>query len=162
MGMGEREPEKASSLAASASQRVQAILAAAEASAAEIRREALEEAEEIRVRAHTGAGRASESREAMLRRLEALHGELGALISSLREEEMLALAPAGELAPAAEPAPADLAPAAEIDLAGVRLIALDMALDGAPREQTARFLAENFALADPEQLIDEVYASAGR
>ena len=43
----------------------------------------------------------------------------------------------------------------------MRLIALNMALDGTPRKQTARFLAENFSLEDSEQLLDQVYASAG-
>jgi hypothetical protein len=166
------------SLAASASQRVQAILEAAEASAAEIRREAQDEAEAIRTQARADAGRASESIEAAVRRLEGLHGELGALIASLRAEEGAspqnpATPPrAGETPPAVPPqaAPepaADVAPesaepqaAPEPDLAGVRLIALNMALDGTPREETAQFLAENFSLPDSEPLLDEVYASA--
>ncbi len=149
------------SVAASASQRVQAILEAAEASAAEIRREAQDEAEAIRTRARADVGRASESIEAAVRRLEGLHGELGALIASLK---------AGEGAPPQNPAtppraaqtppavPPQAAP--EPDLAGVRLIALNMALDGTPREETAQFLAENFSLSDSEPLLDEVYASA--
>jgi hypothetical protein len=33
-----------------------------------------------------------------------------------------------------------------------------MALGGAPREETARYLSENFELDDPEALLDEVYA----
>ncbi len=42
---------------------------------------------------------------------------------------------------------------------GARLIALNMALNGTPREETLRYLAESFSLADAEQLLDEVYAS---
>ena len=42
------------------------------------------------------------------------------------------------------------------------MLALKMALDGAPREDTARYLRENFELADPDALLDEVYAKAGR
>jgi DivIVA domain-containing protein len=42
---------------------------------------------------------------------------------------------------------------------GARLIALNMALNGTPREETARYLDENFSLADAGGLLDEVYAS---
>jgi DivIVA domain-containing protein len=45
------------------------------------------------------------------------------------------------------------------DAEGARLIALNMALDGTPREETARYLSENFQLADASALLDEVYAS---
>jgi DivIVA domain-containing protein len=81
------------------------------------------------------------------------------------------------LAPAAasSPVPADspAAPAADslpaatngaspsTDETGARLIALNMALGGTPREETARYLAEHFTLADAEALLDEVYSKAG-
>jgi DivIVA domain-containing protein len=45
------------------------------------------------------------------------------------------------------------------DAEGARLIALNMALNGTPREETARYLKENFALSDAKGLLDEVYAS---
>lgn len=45
------------------------------------------------------------------------------------------------------------------DAEGARLIALNMALNGTPREETARYLSENFHLADVGGLLDEVYAS---
>ena len=45
------------------------------------------------------------------------------------------------------------------DTEGARLIALNMALNGTPREETDRYLAENFQLADRSALLDEVYAS---
>jgi hypothetical protein len=172
------------SFAASASQRMQSILEAAEAGAADIRREAETEAEAIRARAREDAGRASQSIDAAVQRLEELHSELGTLIASLRGGEGQPAAEPSPVEPArAEPArgePASVEPAvaepaapetaaggspppspSAEDAAGVRLIALNMALDGTPREQTAQFLAENFALADPERLLDEVYASAG-
>jgi DivIVA domain-containing protein len=44
---------------------------------------------------------------------------------------------------------------------GARLIALNMALSGTPREETARYLRENFALDDQDALLDEVYAKVG-
>jgi DivIVA domain-containing protein len=47
------------------------------------------------------------------------------------------------------------------DEAGARLIALNMALSGTPREETARYLAEHFELADADALLDDVYARAG-
>jgi cell division septum initiation protein DivIVA len=45
------------------------------------------------------------------------------------------------------------------DTEGARLIALNMALNGTPREETDRYLAENFKLGNREGLLDEVYAS---
>lgn len=44
-------------------------------------------------------------------------------------------------------------------LEGARLVALNMALNGTPREETDRYLAENFDLDDRQLLLDEVYAS---
>ena len=38
-----------------------------------------------------------------------------------------------------------------------RLIALTMAINGAPREETARYLEENLRLRDVETLLDSVY-----
>jgi DivIVA domain-containing protein len=55
----------------------------------------------------------------------------------------------------------DFAAADEPADAGARLIALNMALGGTPREETARYLAEHFDLDDPEALLDDVYARAG-
>jgi DivIVA domain-containing protein len=45
------------------------------------------------------------------------------------------------------------------DAEGARLIALNMALNGTPRDETDRYLAENFELSDRVELLDEVYAS---
>ena len=44
---------------------------------------------------------------------------------------------------------------------GARVIALNMALGGSSREETASYLAENFELEDPDALLDEVYARVG-
>jgi DivIVA domain-containing protein len=49
--------------------------------------------------------------------------------------------------------------AAADDAEGARLIALNMALNGTPREETDRYLSENFQLSDRDGLLDEVYAS---
>jgi DivIVA domain-containing protein len=44
---------------------------------------------------------------------------------------------------------------------GARLIALNMALNGTPRDETARYLSQNFELDDQDALLDEVYARVG-
>jgi vacuolar-type H+-ATPase subunit H len=62
--------------------------------------------------------------------------------------------------PAAEPPAADAAPGGDDSetVEGARLIALNMALNGTPREETDRYLAENFELSDRGAILDEVYA----
>jgi DivIVA domain-containing protein len=50
-------------------------------------------------------------------------------------------------------------PAPSDDLDGARLVALNMALNGDSREETGRYLAENFDVPDRERLLDEVYAA---
>jgi DivIVA domain-containing protein len=56
------------------------------------------------------------------------------------------------------PAPATSSQGSD-DTEGARLIALNMALNGTPREETERYLEENFELTDRGGLLDEVYAS---
>jgi hypothetical protein len=117
----------------------------------------------------------------MMRKLEGLEQELGGLLDALRtsgERLEAGLArlhdevreaggrdavPAGIPSDPREDADdAPVAPAPPADEAGARLIALNMALDGTPREETARYLAEHFTLADPEGLLDDVYSRADR
>jgi DivIVA domain-containing protein len=64
-----------------------------------------------------------------------------------------------ELEGALEPVSAAGADEGADDTEGARLIALNMALNGTPREETDRYLAENFQLSDRAGLLDEVYAS---
>lgn len=62
--------------------------------------------------------------------------------------------------PAPRPARAPATPAAANgDLDGARLVALNMALSGEPRDVTERYLAENFDLQERDRLIEEVYAA---
>jgi F0F1-type ATP synthase membrane subunit b/b' len=76
-------------------------------------------------------------------------------------------APAPEPQAPAAPARAAAAPAAaasaasadDDDVEGARLIALNMALNGQSREETDKYLAENFDLSDRASLLDEVYAT---
>ena len=61
----------------------------------------------------------------------------------------------------------DFAAAAEPDAgaddeAAARITALNMALSGTPRGETAAYVAEHYRLADAEALLDDVYAKAGR
>jgi DivIVA domain-containing protein len=60
---------------------------------------------------------------------------------------------------------ADVPPAVsdeESEDESARLVALNMALNGSPRDDTRAFLAEHFSLPDLEGLLDDVYARAGR
>jgi hypothetical protein len=198
-----------------AAERVQSIVAAAEASAREIEERANQEAavhvERIESAAADLIARASELRkqaDEILGRLtaatsgvteslrggaEGIQAELRAMraeLGSVREARVAE--PAAEPAaveeevqaveeireePVEEPGPPDAepevveeaveqvraksAPAAGRAGEGARLIALNMALSGTPREETARYLRENFDVADQDDLLDEVYARAG-
>lgn len=44
------------------------------------------------------------------------------------------------------------------DAESARLVALNMAMDGKPRDETERYLAEHFNLSNRRELLDEVYA----
>jgi vacuolar-type H+-ATPase subunit H len=69
--------------------------------------------------------------------------------------ELVAAAVAdGEGAASHPPPPAG----ASDDADGARLIALNMALNGTPRDEADKYLAENFDLEDRTSLLDEVYA----
>jgi len=197
------------SLSASATEQVRAIVEAAETSAASIRHEAEDEAKKARADAAAEArdhvARVSEATAALLHRVDAMEGELGALVESLRtggnrlhadlallqggmgelraaatgsdeaavveealEEEAAASEPEPEAVEEKEPTVEEKEPTVEeaavdanSDSEGARLIALNMALNGTSREETDRYLAENFDLHDREALLDEVYARVG-
>ena len=134
-------------------------------------------AEQVKALVEAAEREARDSREAVQRvaaRADELSGRVDELAAGVAEavaalkQEIEALRSAGEAAPAAEEetpaeeAPASEAPASEPSAVpeGARLLALKMALDGRPRDETAAYLGENFELADPEALLDEVYARA--
>jgi len=151
-------------LSAGTSEQVRVILEAAERSAADLRAKAAEEAG-----AHVT--RVGDAAQDMLARLGDLERELGGLMEALRRggdrlTEGLAELQAQAAGAAPEPAIAPAEPLAgangDADETGARLIALNMALGGTPREETARYLAEHFSLADAEALLDDVYARADR
>jgi DNA repair exonuclease SbcCD ATPase subunit len=160
------------STAAAAGDRVRAVLEAAEQSAAELRAEAAQEIDAQLERAEAVAARLAERANQIERSLQAIadsvRDELSALRADLEELRAVgegvaeartaAAEPAAEEAVAAEPEPEpEPAPSGE-GHEGARVIALNMALNGSPREETARYLDENFELENPEALLDEVYA----
>ena len=114
-------------------------------------------------------GRRGYDPDAVDSHLSAIAEEVEELMgSSRRRTETLASA-AGEqvraIVEAAENSGAEIQPPDEPadggtdDAEGARLIALNMALNGTPREETDRYLADNFRLLDRHGLLDEVYAS---
>jgi DivIVA domain-containing protein len=64
-------------------------------------------------------------------------------------------------AEAAAAAPRSTEPAPSSDADAARIVALDMALSGTPRDETDRYLAEHYDIPDRAELLDEVYAAAG-
>ena len=124
------------SLADGASAQVRAILDAAERSADELRAKAFDHVTHVRAAADGVLTELNELLEELGERAERLTARLHALESGAREE-----------------LPADDE--------GARLVALNMALDGSPRERIADYLGEHFpALADRDALLDDVYARA--
>jgi len=164
-------------LSAGTSEQGRAILEAAETGAAELRAEAGREAGEHVARVEEAAG-------GMLSRLDQLESELKTLLEALRRsgeqlndglarlQEQVSdfggtdAAPEPEPSPEPEPAPEPVAqaepPSRNGDEAGARLIALNMALSGTPREETAAYLAEHYDLADADALLDDVYSQVGQ
>ena len=158
----DRQPgaeRRGESLASSTADQVRAIIEAAEGSAAEIQRQA--------------TAQIAESLQAMLEHLDAMRAELSALIGGLPQAGDHEATPrrVPESAPASEDLGGDVfagggyatgettaVSGPEID--GARLIALNMVLNGSSREETERYLAENFpSLTDRAGLLDEVYSS---
>ena len=168
------------SLSAQAGDQVKAIVEAAERSAQEIRFAAQAEAREHVAHLTAAADRLRERIEQMERDVtqlvldlrtgaERLRGDLEDLqagtdeLSDARAEESPSAA-APEPEPAPEPAPATPDAGGEPkngDTAAARIVALDMAFSGAPREEIDRYLAEHYDVPDRAALLDEVYAATG-
>jgi hypothetical protein len=172
-------------LSAGTSEQVRVILEAAERSAGELREDAGREAAAHVARVGEAAdgmlsrlddlhGELERLMSALRESGQRLSGGLASLQQQVASVGPLEAAPepdAGEppvaeedFAAAAEPGP-EPAPAPRPDLpndeAGARIIALNMALGGSPREETAAYLAEHFALDDPDGLLDDVYSKVG-
>lgn len=179
----QRRASEPATLSDQAGEQVRAIVQAAERGAEEIRATASAEAAQ-RV-AHV-----TEAAEHLRARVEQMEADVTRVMGELRDEARrlhadlsalrgdatrLGAASEGEPAPAsaaappeeAAPSPPDAEPARDAtapangDTAAARIVALDMALSGTPRDETDRFIAEHYDLSDRAALLDEVYAAAG-
>jgi hypothetical protein len=179
----QRRASEPATLSDQAGEQVRAIVQAAERGAEEIRATASAEAAQ-RV-AHV-----TEAAEHLRARVEQMEADVTRVMGELRDEARrlhadlsalrgdatrLGAASEGEPAPAsaaapheeAAPLPPDAEPARDAtapgngDTAAARIVALDMALSGTPRDETDRFIAEHYDLSDRAALLDEVYAAAG-
>jgi DivIVA domain-containing protein len=96
---------------------------------------------------------------------EELIVEEEATVIVVEEDEPIAEEPVVEELVVQEPVAEEAAPDGNGDRAedaeGARLVALNMALNGTPREETDQYLAEHFALDNRTTLLDEVYATVG-
>jgi outer membrane murein-binding lipoprotein Lpp len=138
----------------SAAEQVKALVEAAEREA----RESREAVQRVAARADELSGRVDELAAGVAEAVAALKQEIEALRSASEAAEP-AEAPAAEEEEEEEEEEASASEPSAVP-EGARLLALKMALDGRPREETAAYLGENFELADPESLLDEVYARA--
>ena len=176
---------KGDSLAAAASDQVGVIVEAAEASAEGIRQKASDEAREHVARVSEAASALLLRVDALNADVTQLQGSMGelrsvaagsgeaAVVEEALDEELAAAAATPEPVEEKEPTveekeptveekePTVEQPSASGDSEGARLIALNMALSGTPRDETDRYLAENFKLDDRAALLDEVYARVG-
>jgi cell division septum initiation protein DivIVA len=187
----QRRPSEPSSLSDRAGEQVRAIVEAAERSAAEIRESAsaeaaqrvahvTEAAEHLRARVEQMESDVTHAMSELRDEARRLRDDLEALrvdaarlgeasdeasapptaAAAAPEPPREATAPPATEAPPAPP-PREEAAAANGDTAAARIVALDMALSGTPRDETDRFIAEHYDLRDRAALLDEVYAAAG-
>jgi len=163
----EAAEQSAAELRADAAQEIEAQLTKAQAAAERL------------------SGRADEIERSLQALADSVRGELASLKADLEElravgegmatarDEVAERAAAPARASAEAPPQAVEAPEPEAEDAsepeaervklpagqeGARVIALNMALNGSSREETAHYLSENFELDDPEALLDDVYA----
>jgi hypothetical protein len=200
----ESQRSEPKTLASTASERVQSIIAAAEASAAEIRdeaekqaRAAAEVAEQHAEQVRNAATRQAEDYVAkvrvatlgMLERQQVIEDELKSIQEDVRakgeriDRELVELTSgldalttglgkfsagtttwrtdeSGDTLRSREAGDEDAEGEPDFDdEEKARVVALDMALGGAPREEAERFLAENFAVEDRNALLDETYSN---
>jgi DivIVA domain-containing protein len=179
----QRRAAEPATLSQQAGEQVKAIVQAAERGAQEIRESAQAEAREHVARVTEAADRLRARIEQMERDVTQVGIDLRANVQRLHDDLVALQAGTGELAtatpaaereepaaPEPEPEPEPAAPEPERvpapaatngDAAAARIVALDMALSGTPRDETDRYLAEHYDLPDREALLDEVYAAAG-
>lgn len=165
------------SVADAVAERVGEIIAAAEATASELEQQARREAEELVAGAKEEAQKRIEQAQTAVESLVSQAEELRSQVGSFAVGDR----PATEPGPGASPAgatasagPAESGPrepdATEAggegngaDAGAARLVAMNMALDGAEREEISARLAADFAgLQSADELVDDVLERAGR
>lgn len=165
-------------------ERVRAVIAEAEERANAIVRDAEDEATRIRARAESAARkRLDEVRSAF----EDLQGKLGGESAEVEPAPVTVPEPEPPATPEPEPPPvpesvpepsppldeadppAPEPPAGDAtaengerssDKAAARLVAMKMALDGAPREEIDAHIAQNYDVSNRDKLLDDVLARA--
>jgi hypothetical protein len=175
----QRRASEPATLSKQAGDQVRAIVQAAERGAEEIRATAsaeaaqrvahvTEAAEHLRARVEQMEADVTRVMGVLRDEASRLHADLAALRGDATRLGSAAAAPeeAAPSPPDAEPArdasaPREEAAPANGDTAAARIVALDMALSGTPRDETDRFIAEHYDLSDRAALLDEVYAAAG-
>jgi len=171
--------------------KVRDLITQAEERAAEIVREAEDEATRIRARAESDARKQFDEVRSAFEELQGRFGgsaasaevEPGPVVVPEPEppetpEPMPPPTPepappptpplTPEIVPEPEPPPDEATPpsagngAKSTDAAGARLVAMNMALDGATRDQIEAKLADDYDLDDPGTIVDDVLALAGK
>jgi hypothetical protein len=170
-------------VARATAERVETVLAAAEGAADQIRAAARTESEEaVEAATEEAKGRIEQARgavEGLISQADKLRSQVGALGRDLTsgpagskaevaDEELIAqlrsVAPAEaepEAAPASEPEPPPAVSGS--DDGAARLVAMNMALEGASREEIEEQLTSEFGdISDARQLLDDVFRRASR
>jgi DivIVA domain-containing protein len=174
--------EESEELRTQAAGEAERLRAEATEEAEQVRAEAGQEAREH-------VQRVSSAAREMLERIVTLNEELGSFLGRLQddagrlstelralEQDVAELAPPQDDEPERTPEPVqqerDEQSDLEVELAAptdttrvdddeaARLVALDMALGGSPREETEAYLAEHYQLGDAQKLLDDVYTLA--
>ncbi|MGH2761570.1 MAG: hypothetical protein ACRDLD_03165, partial [Thermoleophilaceae bacterium] len=127
----------------------------------ELRDEAMALGVEVGVDAPAGAGTDEEVEPTELVPADAVEPTSDPVPQTVESEAEDLEAEVDEATPEATDTDEPVAEDGGADVEDVRLVALNMALNGSPRDETARYLEENFAIEDPTALLDEVYERAG-
>jgi hypothetical protein len=103
---------------------------------------------------------AAESLELQARELRAEVRELSDRLGAAPQADVLPSSPAK---PPMDAAPAEAAGSSvgAPDLDAARIVALNMALDGKPRDEVAGYLRDELGVTDSDALLDDVYARVG-
>jgi hypothetical protein len=114
--------------------------------------------------------RVAEAADSLVRSAQDLRGALDGLSESvraaIREAEEVTASPtpvnavASTPVPATSPAAQPVEPVADVP-EGARIVALNMVLDGKPRNEVAAQLQDEFGLSDTDALLDDVFARVG-